>query len=108
MPPAPFLVLKLKPGWAFDVDAAVATRHGVRVQLLLPPGARLRAALVLPPSARHRRSAAEREIARYVHLLPPPAMAPALVLALVRDWAFVERAEWQVDAEACRPGVPDG
>lgn len=93
MPPAPFLVLKLKPGWAFDVDAAVATRRGTRVQLLLPPGARLCAALVLPPSARRSRSAAEREIARYLHLWPPAGMAPAAALALARDWAFVESAE---------------
>jgi hypothetical protein len=63
------------------------------VQLLLPLGARLRAALVLPPSAQHRRSAAERELARYLHLWPPAGMAPAAALALVRDWAFLESAE---------------
>lgn len=95
MPPAPcpFVVLKLKPGWAFDADTAQVRRRGERVQLLLPPGARLRAALVLPPLARQRRSAAERELARYVHLQPPPAMAPEHALALVRDWDFVESAE---------------
>lgn len=91
--PPPFLVLKLKPGWAFDVDAAVATRRGQRVQLMLPVGARLRAALVLPPSARRRRNAAEREIARYLHLWPPAGTAPEAALALVRDWSFVESAE---------------
>ncbi len=98
MPPASFLVLKLKPGWAFDVDAAVATRRGTRVQLLLPPGARLRAALVLPPPARRRRSAAEREIARYLHLWPPATMTPEAALVLVRDWAFVESAELRASA----------
>jgi hypothetical protein len=100
MPPAPcpFLVLKLRSGWTFDADTAQVRRRGERVQLLLPPGARLRAALVLPPPARQRRSAAERELARYVHLLPPPAMAPEDALVLVRDWAFVESAELQFDA----------
>lgn len=90
MPPAPFLVLKLKPGWTFDVDTAQATRRGLRVQLLLPPGARLRAALVLPPVPPRRRSAAEREIARYVHLLLPPAMSADAALELARGWVFVE------------------
>jgi len=87
------VIFKLKPGWVFDVDAGVVKRRGQRVQLLLPPGARVRPALALPPAGRVRRSAAEREIERFVHLVPPRTMNDEAALALVRDWDFVEHAE---------------
>lgn len=87
----PIVIVKLKPGWVFDVDAGVARRRGEQVQLLLPPGARLRPALPLPPH-RHR-TPGERELERFLHLLPPPQMNGEAALALVRDWRFVESAE---------------
>ncbi len=87
----PIVIVKLKAGWVFDVDAGVARRRGEQVQLLLPPGARLRPALPLPPQ-RHR-TRGERELQRYLHLLPPPEMDGEAALALVRDWRFVESAE---------------
>ncbi len=86
----PIVIVKLKRGWVFDVDAGVASRRGERVQLMLPPGARVLPALPLPPQ-RHR-TPGEREILRFLKLLPPPEMDGQAALALVRDWRFVESA----------------
>ena len=68
-------------------------RRGEKVQLMLPPGTRLRPALALPPPPRRHRTPAEREIGRFLHLLPPPQMDGPAALALVREWPFVESAE---------------
>ncbi len=91
--PGPIVIVKLKRGWAFDVDTGVASRRGEKVQLMLPPGTRLRPALALPPPPRRHRTPAEREIGRFLHLLPPPQMDGPAALALVREWPFVESAE---------------
>jgi hypothetical protein len=90
--PARIVIVKLKPGWSFDPDAGTVRRRGRCVQLLLPPGARLQAALPLPPH-RGARSAAERELQRWIRLQPPDTMDADAALALVRDWVFVESAE---------------
>ncbi len=89
----PVVIVKLKRGWAFDVDTGTATRRGAKVQLMLPPGARLQALLPLPPPPRRHRTPAEHEIGRFLQLQPPPAMDGPAALALVRDWPFVESAE---------------
>ncbi len=90
--PQPFIVIKLKPGWVLDKGSV--TRRGLGLVTVLPPGCKLMAALPLPPPARGRkRSAAERELQRFVHLQLYADAPVAEVLALARGWAFVERAE---------------
>lgn len=93
---APFVLLQLRRGWRLD---AGGLRHRQRRQPLPPDwllatlqGARLRPALPLAAVRRVGRTPAERELARWVHLLPPAGAAPGDWLVRARAWPFVESA----------------
>jgi hypothetical protein len=94
---APFIVIKLKPGWALDHDGGSIRRRGLGVVTSLPAGSSLVAALPLKRPVRGSRTLAELELARYVHLLLPAGLAADAVLKQARAWAFVERAELSVN-----------
>lgn len=89
---AAFLVIKLRSGWRL-LDGGALQSDWFSLRPALPPGARLSPALpiVLPPDATP--SAAERELARFLHLHLAPGTDAAAALALARRWSFVERAE---------------
>src|SRR4051812_20348361 len=87
------LVIKLKPGWAFEPVTGRVVRGRLGVLPSLPPGARLVPVLdIPPPPPGWRRTLAEMELARYVHLELPPGAAEGATLDVVRGWSFVERA----------------
>lgn len=97
-PPAPTraLTLTLKPGWWFDAHAgAFVSADGSRTPIAdrLPAGSRLvptaPAVAQRPPA---KRSAPERELARYVQLLLPADADAEATLRLVQGWDMVERA----------------
>lgn len=91
-PAGSFLVIKLRSGWRLLEDGALQSAW-FSLQPALPPGARLAPALpiALPPDATP--SAAECELARFLHLLLAPGADAGAALALARRWSFVERAE---------------
>jgi len=88
----PFIVIKLKPGWALEPGHASVKARSQRITPELPAGAELVPAIPLPP-ARGKPAAAERELARFIHLRLPAGVSPGEALVLARSWRFVERAE---------------
>ena len=88
-----FIVIKLKPGWAFDAASGAVRRSGRVLQPAVPQGMKLVPALAVPLPPHGRPTPAERELARFVHLMLADESVVDEALALVRDWPFVERAE---------------
>ena len=91
MSPPPFIAIKLKRGWTLEADSAALLSPPRRVVPELPSGARLQPALEVPPPSQP--TAAERELARYLHVVLPDGVDPEAVLETVLGWRFVESAE---------------
>jgi len=89
----PFIVIKLKTGWALEPGGTRLKAGARRAAPELPAGAELVPALPVQPQARGKASPAERELARFVHLRLPDGAPVGEALALARGWAFVERAD---------------
>jgi hypothetical protein len=88
------VVIKLKPGWAFEPDTGRVVHGGIGVLPALPPGARLLPVLDIPPPPRGwRRTPAEIELARYLQFEAPAGCAEDTWIDVVRGWSFVERVE---------------
>jgi hypothetical protein len=88
------VVIKLKPGWAFEPDSGRVVHGKLGVLPALPAGARLSPAIDIPPPPRGwQRTPGELELARYLQLEAPPGCAEDELLDVVRGWSFVERVE---------------
>ena len=87
------ILITLKSGWRFVADEGSLRRGRKLVRPELPPGAVLCAALQPASPEPQRPWPAERELARYLHLVLPPEQPMIETLLAVRGWLFVERAE---------------
>jgi len=87
----PFIVIHLQPGWVLGADAASLVHRGRSTVLDLPTGAWLVPALEVPPPEQGRRTPAEHEIARYLHLHLPAGLDAEHMLARAATWPGVER-----------------
>jgi hypothetical protein len=88
------VVIKLKPGWAFEPDSGRVVHGKLGVLPSLPPGARLQPVIHIPPPPRGwQRTPAEMELARYLHIEGAPGGAEEELLDTVRGWSFVERVD---------------
>lgn len=94
----PFIVIRLRRGWALGNDACSLVRDGQRTAVELPAGARLTPALVVPPPEDGAPTAAETEIARYLHLHLPVGADLATALQQVAAWPGVGRVALPPDA----------
>lgn len=92
MPTPPFIVIKLRAGWALVGDGRSVAWYGHRSTVDLPRGARFVPALRLPPVADEDATPAETELARYVHLQLATDMTAQQAVALAGTWTFVESA----------------
>jgi hypothetical protein len=90
------VVIKLKSGWQLDADgdAFVSGKTG-RIVPELPKGAALLPAMPIAPApaARGKAAAAQRELARFVHLRLPRGMSVEEGLEMAHGWEAVESAE---------------
>ena len=86
-----FIVIRLQPGWTLGADGASLVHQGQPVVLDLPAGTRLAPALAVPPPETGAPTAAELELARYLHLHLPAQLGSEDVLARVATWPGVGR-----------------
>jgi hypothetical protein len=92
MPTLRFIVVRLRRGWALGNDGCSLVRDGQPTAVDLPAGARLTLALALPPpEGGAPTTAAEAEIARYLHLHLPAEADLAAALQRVAAWPGVGR-----------------
>jgi hypothetical protein len=92
----PSLALRLRPGWRLTGPGEFADAAGTRLYVAadLPAAAELVPTVPALAAADPKRlSAPERELARHVQLILPPATDPAKLLPVVRRWAAVEDAQ---------------
>ena len=90
------VVIKLKSGWQLDPNSgALVSGNTKRVVPDLPKGAALVPAMPAAPApaARGKAAAAQRELARFVHLRLPAGMSAEEGVALATRWDGVESAQ---------------
>jgi hypothetical protein len=104
----PHLVGKLRDGWTYDSSAAVfvaADGRRFQPQAALPKGTTI---VPMTPdlarSAARRLSPAERNLARYIHIILPRGRSPAVYLPRLVEWACL--AEVRLPPDIDLPSTP--